>query len=172
LEPSPMRLEEFNRLSKENARAELFKCCGCTTWANKLIDFFPFSTVDALKEKSDLIWNSCNEADWKEAFSHHPKIGEKKIDPVLFDSTKSWAEDEQSGVKMAEENILVKLANANMRYENRFGFIFIVCATGKTADEMLEIITERLMNDPKKEIQIAAEEQNKITHLRIDKLVS
>ena len=167
-----MNIEEFNQLKKRKAREELFKCCGSTTWANRMIDLLPFRSVNDLKSKSDRIWWECNEEDWKEAFSQHPKIGERKIEEKKFTATKSWAEDEQSGVKLAEEKVITKLAEANLKYEKKFGYIFIVCATGKTADEMLDIVNERSNNNPMEEIKIAASEQNKITHLRIDKLIS
>jgi 2-oxo-4-hydroxy-4-carboxy-5-ureidoimidazoline decarboxylase len=166
-----MKLENFNLLGKEAAANELFKCCGCTNWLNKLIEFFPFSSIEDLKIHSDKIWFTCTEEDWKEAFSHHPKIGQKELENK-FNATRDWASNEQSGVKNSPVEIISELASQNELYEKTFGFIFIVCATGKSAEEMLKILRDRLNNDPAKELHMAANEQNKITHLRMDKLLS
>jgi 2-oxo-4-hydroxy-4-carboxy-5-ureidoimidazoline decarboxylase len=165
-----MTLIEFNNQSLEKVRAELFKCCGCTNWLNKLIKHFPFQSIEDLKINSDKAWYACSKQDWLEAFSHHPKIGEKAGENKNLTSTKEWASQEQSGVKSAAQSVLDELSLQNRKYEERFGYIYIVCATGKTAREMLEIVKERLNNDPEKELHIAAGEQNKITHLRIDKI--
>ncbi len=166
-----MKLEEFNSLPPKEAWDQLFKCCGCTHWANNVVEHMPFKSIESLKEISDNTWWDCRKADWLEAFSHHPKIGQKALEKK-FEATKSWAENEQSGTQNDNENILQELVKANNTYENKFGFIFIVCATGKTAGEMLELLNERLNNDVEKELNIAAQEQNKITHLRFDKLIS
>ena len=119
---------------------------------------------DALA-KADEIWNALAERDWLEAFAAHPRIGESR--PAA-----KWASVEQSGTSTATEETMNAIGNANREYENRFGYIYIVCATGKSADEMLAIVRERLQNDPAKELRIAAEEQRKITRLRLLKLVS
>jgi 2-oxo-4-hydroxy-4-carboxy-5-ureidoimidazoline decarboxylase len=164
-----MTLKEFNSQYLEKVREDLFRCCGCTNWLNKLMEHFPFRSIEDLKISSDKSWHTCSKQDWLEAFSHHPKIGEKPDDKKLS-ATKEWASQEQSGVKSAAQSILFELALLNRKYEEKFGYIYIVCATGKTAGEMLEIIKERLNNEPEKELHIAAGEQNKITHLRIDKI--
>ena len=166
-----MKLEKINSLDTDKAKAELFKCCGCTNWVNQIMEYFPFDSVEKLKTDSDSIWFTCTEEDWKEAFSHHPKIGEKKIDDTKFSETKNWAEDEQSGVKQATSEVLTELIEANQEYESKYGFIFIVCATGKSAQQMLDLIKARMNNSISNELSIAAIEQNKITHLRIDKLL-
>ena len=119
-----------------------------------------------------LFRSSCKKEDWLEAFSHHPKIGNQSVADKKHSSTSEWAKQEQSAVKDAGQIILSELEKANQSYENKFGFIFIVCATGKTANEMLKLLNERLNNEPDKELHIAINEQNKITHLRIDKLLS
>jgi 2-oxo-4-hydroxy-4-carboxy-5-ureidoimidazoline decarboxylase len=167
-----MSLEQLNKLSFEQLKEELFKCCGSTKWAQSLADKSPFASVGDLKQQSDSIWNQCNDTDWKEAFTHHPKIGDVKLLEEKFASTKQWASGEQSGVNTATREILQSLADGNLEYENKFGYIFIVCATGKAASEMLHLLTERLKNNPDQEILIAKEEQNKITHLRLHKLLS
>jgi 2-oxo-4-hydroxy-4-carboxy-5-ureidoimidazoline decarboxylase len=166
-----MTIKEFNQLSAEEAKSEIFKCCGCTSWAIKLTDNRPFNTIDDLRITSDTIWSTVSEADLMEAFSHHPKIGDKSSLQKKF-ATKEWASNEQSGVNNASEEIIDELAKGNADYEKKFGYIFIVCATGKSAKEMLDLLKKRLPNTPEAEIKIAAKEQNKITHLRINKLFS
>lgn len=163
-----MTLQDFNSLSKKEFYENLFRCCGSTHWANELTEHFPFNSIDELKTTSDKIWMQCNKKDWLEAFSHHPKIGERP--DKKHESTATWAGNEQSG--MHEANVIVKneLAGLNNEYEEKFGYIYIVCATGKSAEELLSILKNRLTNIASQEIQVAAMEQNKITHLRIDKL--
>ncbi len=148
----------------------LLHCCGSASWVNQLIELFPFNTISDLKKASDRIWFSLSETDWKEAFSHHPKIGDVKSLKEKFAGTATWAEGEQAGVKNASEKVLLDLQKGNEDYESKFGYIFIVCATGKPATEMLSLLQSRLINNPAFEIRVAAEEQNKITHLRLDKL--
>ena len=167
-----MTLGEFNAQVPEKAREALFRCCGCTKWADSLIKNFPFTSIEDLKILSDKTWFTCSESDWREAFSHHPKIGEKKIVNDKHTATKEWAQAEQSGVKDTDKKIIDELAKLNRDYEARMGFIFIVFASGKSGSEMLSILKERLNNDFEKELHIAAGEQNKITHNRIDKLLS
>ena len=167
-----MTIEELNKLNKEKAFETLFKCCGCTTWAQELTDVRPFKNEVELLKVSDLIWKECGMVEGLEAFSHHPKIGDLKSLEKKFASTKEWASGEQAGVDEATHLTLAELAKGNRVYETKFGFIFIVCATGKTADEMLALLKARLVNDPGKEFEIAMNEQNKITHIRLKKLFS
>jgi len=152
------------------SKSDLLKCCGSSAWAEQLLKAFPFDSLEALKSASDNIWNSLSVNDWKEAFSHHPKIGDIENMKKKFSSTASWAEGEQSGVQSANEKVLRELQEGNAAYEKKFGYIFIVCATGKSAEEMLSLLKKRLINNPAFEIRVAAEEQNKITHLRLEKL--
>jgi 2-oxo-4-hydroxy-4-carboxy-5-ureidoimidazoline decarboxylase len=167
-----MTLQRFNSSAPQYHKEELFKCCGCNAWVEELSSQFPFSSVEDLKSKSDKIWFSLDEKDWLEAFKHHPQIGDVKSLEKKFVSTKEWASNEQSGVNTATQNVLRELKELNDAYEKKFGYIFIVCATGKSAEEMLAILKSRLENSPEEEIKIAMQEQNKITHLRIDKLFS
>jgi 2-oxo-4-hydroxy-4-carboxy-5-ureidoimidazoline decarboxylase len=153
-------------------KEEIFKCCGSRTWVEKLSEKYPFPSVEELKNESDKIWFSLSEKDWLEAFTQHPKIGDMKSLEKKFALTANWASGEQSGITTATKNILQELKAANDDYEKKFGYIFIVCATGKSAEEMLSILKSRLKNSPQEEIKIAIHEQNKITHLRIDKLFS
>ncbi len=164
-------LQKLNECSRLEA-AEIFsKCCGADNWINDMINARPFKTHQGIIETGEKIWRSLNETDWLEAFDHHPKIGDINSLREKFSSTKQFAQREQSGVNHASTEILEELAKLNNEYEKRFGYIFIVCATGKTADEMLSIIRNRITNDPETEIKIAMEEQNKITKLRLEKLL-
>ncbi len=149
---------------------DLLKCCGSSAWAERLSRLLPFNSIAELKKASDDTWFSLSENDWKEAFSHHPKIGDVGNLKEKFAGTATWAEGEQSGVKAANEQVLKALQKGNEDYEKKFGYIFIVCATGKSAAEMLALLKSRMINNPAIEIRIAAEEQNKITHLRLEKL--
>lgn len=167
-----MKLEDFNKQSREKAGQDLFKCCGSKAWVNKIMENFPYNSIEDLKISSDRIWFGCKKEDWMEAFSHHPKIGAQNSADKKHSSTAEWAKQEQSAVKDAGQIILSELEKANQTYENKFGFIFIVCATGKTAAEMLKLLNHRLNNEHEKELHIAINEQNKITHLRINKLLS
>ena len=167
-----MSIEELNNLSAEKTIEELFKCCGSTMWATKLATNKPFKNTQQLLEISDKIWMDCSKPDGLEAFTHHPKIGDVKTLEKKFASTKEWAGKEQAGVDLATHATLKKLAEGNQTYENKFGFIFIVCATGKTANQMLVLLNARLPNNPETEFKIAMQEQNKITHIRLEKLLS
>jgi len=167
-----MTLDHFNNLSASQQKEDLFKCCGSTTWSEKLAHKSPFASIEKLKQLSDETWWQCEQKDWLEAFTHHPKIGDVKSLEKKFASTKEWASGEQSSVTTASQEVLHQLKGRNEAYEKKFGYIFIVCATGKSASEMLGLLNNRLLNSPNAEIKIAAQEQNKITHLRIDKLFS
>ncbi|HEV7229864.1 MAG TPA: 2-oxo-4-hydroxy-4-carboxy-5-ureidoimidazoline decarboxylase [Bacteroidia bacterium] len=167
-----MTLQELNTISSKEAGAALFKCCGSTSWASKLTALRPYSGKQDLLEKSDRIWAACSEADALEAFRHHPKIGDLENLEKKFASTKEWAGGEQAGVNTASRQLLVELAEGNAAYEKRFGYIFIVCASGKSAGEMLALLQARIHNEAKDEMNIARGEQNKITHLRLEKLLA
>jgi len=166
-----MTLHDLNTLPKQQLKEELLKCCGSSAWVNKMLPFFPADDLVELLEDAEEQWYQCNEDDWKEAFAHHPKIGDINSLKKMFASTAQWASGEQSGVSEASQRTLESLAKGNDDYEKKFGYIFIVCATGKTADKMLALLEARLKNNPAEEIEIAADEQNKITKLRLEKLV-
>lgn len=161
-----MTLNEFNALDKETAAAELFQCCGSSNWVSLLMKYFPFATEKILLEKATLVWyKECNKADWLESFSHHPQIGDKKSLQLKF------AGKEQSGIVSAPDDVIEALAKANAAYLQQFGFIFIVCATGKKASEMLQLIQCRLHHTASDELNIAMGEQHKITLMRFQKLL-
>ena len=127
----------------------------------------PFATREAMLEQARAIWFALDEHDWREAFSHHPTIGDRAALRQRFPATQHLSEREQAGVNAAPDEVLDALAEGNRRYLEKFGYIFIVCATGKSAEEMLEQLRLRLESDPAAEIGIAAEEQAKITDLRL-----
>lgn len=165
-----INLERINALDEEVFREELHRCCGSRRWVELMVARRPFSDAAALLKAAEEIWFSLSREDWLEAFSHHPKIGDVKSLREKFRNTVQWAKNEQSAVERASEETIKKLAEANHIYEKRFGYIFIVCATGKSAEEMLAILQNRLHNEPSEELQIAAREQYKITCLRLMKL--
>jgi OHCU decarboxylase len=165
-------LDFLNSLSPTEAEAEFLKCCGSRNWAQQMVVERPFGSLNQLIKASDRIWWSLEPADWLEAFHSHPKIGEKKAAATIAAEAQQWAEDEQSGTRAATEETTAELAELNGAYEKKFGYIFIVCASGKSSDEMLAILRKRLNNDPDDELRIAAAEQAQITQLRLRKLVA
>lgn len=160
----------LNALTQEEAVAALLKCCGSEKWAERVAAARPFEDMRELLLTADHVWWSLDSPDWLEAFGAHPKIGEKQA--AAPSTSGSWAAEEQRGASSASGETLGELARANHDYERRFGYIFIVCATGKSADEMLALLHERLHHEPDTELRIAAEEQRRITHLRLEKLLS
>ena len=167
-----MTLEELNTINQPQLREELLKCCGSSTWVKMMMAYFPADSMEELLEQAEEIWYECSEDDWKEAFAHHPKIGDVGSLTKKFASTAQWASGEQSGVNTATTETITALAEGNRLYEEKFGYIFIVCATGKSAEEMLKLLQDRLQNELGKELKIAAGEQNKITKLRLQKLIA
>ena len=165
-------LEQLNALPPDQTEAEFLKCCGSRNWARSLTDARPFTDVDALFQKAESVWWSLSDEDWLEAFRAHPKIGEQKAAAAQSEQARSWSAQEQSGVQNTVTETKAALAAGNQEYEERFGFIFIVCATGKNSDEMLATLNERLRNDRGTELRTAAEEQRKITRLRLEKLLN
>ena len=165
------QLDTLNSLAPQVCRAELLKCCGSARWAERMAAARPFDGINSMLESADKIWWELDAEDWLEAFSHHPKIGEKRAAVVQSAEAARWSEQEQSAARTVEEETRAELLALNRAYEERFGFIFIVCATGKTGEEMLALLKERLRNDKDTELRIAVEEQRRITHLRLRKLL-
>lgn len=166
-----MTLEALNRLPAAEAREAFARCCGASRWIEAMLAARPFADRAALAAAAERAFEPLARADWLEAFSHHPKIGDVSALRAKFATTAAWAGAEQRGAAGAGEATLAALAAGNRTYEERFGYIFIVCATGKSAEEMLALLEARIGNDPAAEIAIAAGEQKKITRLRIDKLL-
>ena len=167
-----MQLEELNELPLSKLKEELSKCCGSSAWVDQISSLFPFADKVSLFEEADEVWNSLGKQDWLEAFKHHPKIGDITSLKEKFASTAKWASGEQASVQEASQQTIEQLAEGNKQYQDKFGYIFIVCATGKSADEMLNVLQSRLPNSAEEEIKIAAAEQAKITKIRLGKLLS
>jgi 2-oxo-4-hydroxy-4-carboxy-5-ureidoimidazoline decarboxylase len=165
-----MTLDEFNALPPAKAESLLMDCCGCARWAARVAAQRPFGRADVLYANADAVWQNMERAAWLEAFSHHPQIGEKAA--VGSESARQWAAGEQSAARAANEDVKTRLAAGNRAYFDKFGYIYIVCATGKSADQMLALLEQRLQNDPVSELPIAAEQQRLITRLRLQKLLS
>ncbi len=165
-------LHELNDLSEEIASEFFGTCCASTAWIRAMIGSRPFANRDDLNRRAEELWFALSADDWLEAFEGHPRIGDVDSLRKKFAHTKDLAAGEQSGADGAEAATLIALKHGNDEYFAKFGFIFIVCATGKTAGEMLAILQERLPHDRDGELRIAAAEQNKITLLRIEKGLS
>lgn len=163
----------LNALSIEEARAALLRCCGATRWVGWMLAQRPFASTDALFRAAEGVWSQMERADILEAFSHHPEIG-GDLDALRarFPTTAAWSTSEQSGAAEADRETLEALRDGNAAYRERFGYLFIVCATGKSAHEMLALLRARLSNDPETELRVAAAEQAKIMRLRLEKLTS
>lgn len=153
------------------AEAAFRDCCGSSEWARRMTEARPFAMLENLYESAESVWFSLSSADHLEAFASHPKIGSQNAAPWQQAKSAEWSSGEQSAMQTAEDTVRNQLAKANRLYEAKFGFIFIVCATGKTADEMLAICRARLGNSAETELKIAAEEQRKITEIRLNKLL-
>ena len=168
-----MRLVEFlNGKTNKELETMFLRCCGSTHWAKRMADSIPFSSDSDLHKTAIQIWKSLDKDDYLEAFKAHPQIGASVAElRKKFQTTSNWSSGEQSGMQSASEDTIQALKVANAQYLERFGYIFIVCATGKSADEMLAIIQERLPNAPEVELPIAAFEQQKITTIRLEKLL-
>ena len=165
-----MNFSDFQILPIEDAEKALLRCCGSRSWAIKMAQSRPFGSMEAMHNVATQIWEDLKVQDWLEAFEHHPKIGDRQALAVRFASTRNWSANEQAGVEKAEEDILDRLASGNEKYSHRFGYVFLVCATGKSALEMLNLLEARINNSPEKELQIAQQEQQKIMLLRLDKM--
>ena len=167
----PRDLAWLNSLPADEAATELLQCCGSKRWAAEMANGRPYPDVETLIAAAHETWWSLDKADWLEAFRSHPKIGEKKAADKVSAQSQQWSGQEQAGVANAPDSTVDTLAALNRTYEQKFGFIFIICATGKTSDEMLTSLRERLEHDPETELPIAAAEQSKITELRLKKLL-
>ena len=161
-------LEAWNCLPSPEAVSRILACCGSQAFASAVVKARPFADLESLLVASDRVWASLAESDWREAFACHPRIGESAAHASRQFS--AWSSQEQSLVSTAETPVLASIAAKNREYEQRHGFIYIVCASGKSADELLEILDRRLANPTGLEIQEAAEQQRQITALRLRKL--
>jgi 2-oxo-4-hydroxy-4-carboxy-5-ureidoimidazoline decarboxylase len=151
----------------EAARELLTRACGSSRWVERMMARRPFGNERKLLFAARNEWFGLGEADWLEAFAHHPRIGDRASLAARFPATHDLSSKEQAAVGAAHADVLTQLADGNEEYVAKFGFIFIVCATGKTAPEMLQLLRDRLSNDRASELRIAAEEQARITALRL-----
>jgi 2-oxo-4-hydroxy-4-carboxy-5-ureidoimidazoline decarboxylase len=161
------RLRELNEAPEADVRAIFFRACGSSRWVDRMMARRPFATDARLLFAARNEWFGLTEADWLEAFSHHPRIGDRAALEARFPDTHDLSAKEQAGIGAAHDDVLTALAEGNDAYFDKFGFIFIVCATGKSAEEILALLRERLTHDRANELRIAAEEQAKITALRL-----
>jgi OHCU decarboxylase len=164
-------LARLNALPAADAEAELLTCCGSRAWSRRMAALRPFAGEDTLFDGADEVWWALGEQDWLEAFRSHPRIGERKAEAGQTQREQGWSRGEQAGMDAAAEATRRALADGNRAYEERFGHIYLVCATGRSADELLSILTDRLRNEPDAELRVAAGEQAKITRLRLRKLL-
>ena len=165
-------IERLNALPAGEAEEALRACCGSPEWARRMAAARPFASEDALLALAEEVWWELEEADWLEAFRSHPRIGEREAEAGQTERERGWSAGEQAGAEAADGETRAALAAGNRAYEERFGFIYIVCATGKSAEEMLSILSARLANDPATELRVAAGEQARITAIRLHKLMA
>lgn len=158
---------EIDGASPEAAQELLARACGSSRWVARMVQRRPFRGQSRLLSAARIEWLGLGEADWLEAFAHHPRIGDRAALAARFPATHDLSAKEQSALGAAHEDVLTALAEGNEAYFERFGFIFIVSAAGKSAEEMLQLLRDRLSNDRATELRCAAEEQAKITALRL-----
>lgn len=161
-------LADWNKLDPASAVASILPCCGSARWARELVETRPINTETELLERSDAIWKALSPDDFDEAFRSHPRIGERRTATAAAQSVE-WSSTEQSSMARSSTEIRAALEQGNQLYEQRFGRIYIVCATGKSAEEMLGDLQRRLHNDAHTELREAAEQQRQITRLRLRK---
>jgi allantoicase len=165
-------LRLLNAMDETSARAALADCCAAHAWVNRMVAARPFRTKEEMLAAADAASDMLTEADWREAFRHHPRIGERRAERAISATSQSWSAAEQAGVQAAERAALAELATLNRAYEDRFGYVFLVCATGKGLPEILETVRSRLQNAPEDELTVAAGELRRIARLRLEKLLS
>ena len=161
-------LTSWNAAGADAALEAMLACCGAQRWAAAMVALRPIGGVAELSEAADRVWSGMEEADWLEAFACHPRIGEQRAERTSERSA-AWSSQEQSSANEAERRVIDELAAGNALYEQHFGFTYIICATGKSADEMLTILNRRLEGDRDGELREAAEQQRQITQIRLGK---
>jgi OHCU decarboxylase len=161
-------LAAWNTASQAEALEAMAACCGARRWAAAMVAQRPIGSIAELSAAADREWSRLGEADWMQAFACHPRIGERKAAHASAQSM-TWSRQEQSSTSAAADRVLAELADGNAEYERRFGFTYIVCATGKSAEEMLAILRRRLESDRETEMREAAEQQRQIMQIRLGK---
>jgi len=167
-----LTVRELGELPATHAIELLTACCGSSRWVSSMVARRPFRSLDAVLAAADDIWWSLDATDWREAFAHHPRIGEQLSAVPQDERGRGWSSAEQTGISTARDAVRDALAAANREYEHKFGYIYIVCASGQSAEAMLSLARARIDNQPDTELRVAAEEQRKITRLRLEKLLS
>jgi 2-oxo-4-hydroxy-4-carboxy-5-ureidoimidazoline decarboxylase len=162
-------LSRWNLLPTDEAAKEIFPCCGSQAWANGMASGRPMQDVATLLATSDRIWRGLSTADWLEAFHSHPRIGETRVPQTSSATSQNWSKQEQSHAAESGDSLKQALAEGNRQYEHRFQRIFIICATGKSGEEILANLRQRLNNDDATELREAAEQQRQITQIRLRK---
>lgn len=158
-----LSLDQLNGLSTIDASDRLRECCASSRWVERMVKARPFATAENMLEEADRAWKSTTPADWREAFAGHPRIGER--------GTSAWSAKEQDKAGRSDAHVRARIAELNREYEERFGHIYIVCATGRSGVEILDDLLARMGNDAEHELQVAAREQHRITRLRLGKLI-
>lgn len=161
-------LAAWNAADEATALSAMIACCGARRWARAMVALRPFENAESLSLTADEVWSTMEEPDWMEAFACHPRIGERKAAHAVPQSA-AWSAQEQSSTERAADPVLAELAAGNAEYEQRYGFTYIVCATGKSAEEMLAILNRRLAGSRETELREAAEQQRLITQIRLGK---
>jgi allantoicase len=164
--------ERINQLPAEEARKALIDCCGSIAWANQMISQRPFAEDAKLFGIADTMWMRLDPKEWLCAIRHHPAIGSKRATSKQSGTARKWSAGEQSAAQTSSAETLAVLAAANQAYQATFGYVFLICATGKSGDEILQSLRQRLANDPETELRVAAEEMRKIIRLRLEKLLN
>ncbi len=162
-------LAAWNAAGATEARNAMLACCGAKRWADAMVALRPIANVAALSEAADRAWAAMQESDWLEAFACHPRIGERNVSAHVDRQSAVWSQAEQAQTSAASGSVLDEIAAGNQKYEELFGFTYIVCATGKSAEEMLAILKRRLGSTRESELREAAEQQRQIMQIRLGK---
>lgn len=164
-------MTQLNALAPAEAAERLRACCGSSRWVEAMLARRPFASVEQLLAAADEAWLATGPEDWDEAFAHHPRIGERQAATPVSSTAQAWSAGEQGAAASSGAAARAALAKANTAYEERFGRIYLVCAAGRSAEELLTDIAARMGNDPERERAVAVEEQRKITRLRLTNLI-
>ena len=166
-----LTVPQLNALSAQDATLEFASCCGSESWIAGMLARRPFGSRDCVFLAAEVVFQSLQEADWQDAFAHHPRIGEQRAAKAVSAGTARVSADEQSSIRVAGHAAQLELAHANAEYDQRFGFIFIICASGKSAEDILVALRERMGNSREIELLVAAREQRQITRMRLEKMM-
>ena len=164
-------LAHLNTMPADELAEHLRACCGSSHWVDRMVALRPFASTESMLSASDEVGRTLTREDWLEAFNHHPRLGESAASVPQGDRARAWSEKEQASLADVGSDLRTALAHANAMYEQRFGYICIICASGRDSEELLAITRARMGNAPGIELRIAAEEQRKITRLRLQKLL-